>query len=74
MILPIMFAVGMAIPSNPVIDLENSSSLDESELDDDFYVLLVLELAIATSLFSRFRAVHLDFQSSFFAPDSPPPK
>ena len=73
-ILPMLFAVGMSVPNIPVIDLENSSEFDESEFDDDFFVLAVVELKVAASIFSRFRAINLDFQSAFLAPDSPPPK
>lgn len=73
-LLPVLLIVGTSTPSIHAIDLENSSSFDSSEFDDDFFVLLVGELTIAVSIFSKFRGINLDFQSAFLSPDSPPPR
>lgn len=73
-LLPVLLIVGTSTPSIQAIDLENSSSFDPSEFDDDFFVLLVGELTIAVSIFSKFRGINLDFQSAFLSPDSPPPR
>ncbi len=71
---PLLFIVGASASSVYEIDLENSSGFDESEFGDDFFVPTVVDLTIARLKFSRFRSIHLAFQSAFLPPDSPPPK
>ena len=71
---PLLFIVGTSVPSIYGIDLETSSGFDESEVDDDFSVPTVVDLTIASLIFSRCRSMHLNFKSAFLSPDSPPPK
>jgi hypothetical protein len=73
-ILPLLWILGASTPIIHGIDIENSSGFDESEFDDDFSIPAVVDLTIAGLIFSRFRSMHLIFQSAFLSPDSPPPK
>ena len=74
MVSPLLWIIGTSTPIIRGIDLENSSSFDSSESEDDFFVVLVGEPTIAVSIFSKFRAINLDFQSASLPPDSPPPR
>ena len=74
MVSPLLWVVGISTPIIDGIDLENSSGFDLLESDDDFSVPAVVDLTIAGLIFSRFRSMHLSFQSAFLSPDSPPPK
>ena len=56
------------------IDLENSSSFDELQSDDDFSVPSVRDLIPGELIVSRLRSIRLAFQSAFLSLDSPPPK
>jgi hypothetical protein len=71
---PFLFIVGVPTPSIYGLDLENSSGLDEPAFDDDFSVPDVVDPAIGGWIFSRFRSMHLVFQSALLSPNSPPPK
>jgi hypothetical protein len=73
-VLPLVFIVGPSALGIYGIDLENSSSFNESEFDDDFSVPPVVDITTSGLIFSRFRSIHLAFQSAFLSPDSPPPK
>ena len=73
-IAPLLCIIGTPAPSSYGIDLENSSDFDESEFDDDFSVTTVVDLTLTGLISSRFRSMHLAFQSAFLSPDSPPPK
>jgi hypothetical protein len=71
---PLLWVVSTSTPIIDGIDLENSTGVDLLESDDDFLLLLVGELTIAVSIFSKFRKIILDFQSTFLPPILPPPR
>jgi hypothetical protein len=64
-------------PSAPEIfgvGAENYNQFDQSELDDDFFVISIVGAAIAELSFSKSGTMNLDFQFASLSPVSPPPK
>jgi hypothetical protein len=58
----------------PGIDVEDYDPFDHAEPEFDIFVFSIIGLAIAASVYSKPRAMKLDFESTSLSPVSPPPK
>lgn len=56
------------------IDAENYNLLEHTELEDDFFVISIVNHAIAKLSFLNSKIRILEFKSASLAPVSPPPK
>lgn len=53
---------------------ENTSFLEYSEFDDEFFVTSLALAAFAALASLKYRSRHLNFRSANLSPESPPPK
>jgi len=72
--LPVVHMAGTDAPEMFGIHLENHSLFDQSEIDDDLFILSSIDLITGVLLFLKFRGTNLDLQSAFLSPAFRPPK
>ena len=73
-ILPMINVAGLFVPEISEADPETYNLFDQSDFDEEYFIVLVLCVTATGLIFSRSRPMDLDFQSAYLSPDSPPPK
>ena len=73
-ILPVFSIAGLSMMTISEIDFENSSQIDQADLDDDISIRTMVSATINGLVYLKSRLLNLDIPTSCLSPESPPPE